>query len=57
MPSHTHTQTGVATIPLVHTPGSSQSMVPNTSLTGATGGGGAHNNMQPYLVVNYIVKT
>ena len=23
--------------------------------TGSTGGGGAHNNMQPYLVVNYII--
>ncbi|GEM_PF-2130868 len=22
-----------------------------------TGGGGAHNNMQPYLVLNYIIKT
>jgi len=31
-----------------------------TSTTGitinSTGGGGAHNNMQPYLVVNYIIK-
>ncbi len=23
---------------------------------GSTGGGGAHNNMQPYIVVNYIIK-
>ncbi|MBB5753215.1 phage tail protein [Prosthecomicrobium pneumaticum] len=23
--------------------------------TGSAGGGGAHNNMQPYLVVNYII--
>ena len=22
-----------------------------------TGGGGAHNNMQPYVVVNFIIKT
>lgn len=25
--------------------------------TSATGGGGAHNNLQPYLVLNYIIKT
>jgi microcystin-dependent protein len=25
--------------------------------TGATGGGGAHNNVQPTLVLNYIIKT
>lgn len=25
--------------------------------TGSTGGGDAHNNLQPYLVVNYIIKT
>lgn len=24
--------------------------------TGATGGGQAHNNLQPYLVINYIIK-
>lgn len=25
--------------------------------TGNTGGGGSHNNLQPYLVMNYIIKT
>ena len=25
-------------------------------LTGAAGGGGAHNNLQPYIVLNYIIK-
>lgn len=30
----------------------------NTTATNQnTGGGGAHNNLQPYLVVNYIIKT
>lgn len=27
------------------------------TVTGVTGGGGAHNNLQPYIVVNYIIKT
>ena len=25
--------------------------------TGATGGNGSHNNMQPYLTLNYLIKT
>lgn len=28
-----------------------------TAVNQATGGGGAHNNLQPYLVLNYIIKT
>lgn len=28
-----------------------------TGQTTATGGGGAHNNLQPYIVLNYIIKT
>lgn len=33
------------------------STVATIGLTSSTGGGGAHNNMQPSLVVNYIIKT
>lgn len=29
----------------------------HTFTSNATGGGGAHNNLQPYLVINYIIKT
>lgn len=29
----------------------------SNATTGSTGGGGAHNNLQPYLVVNHIIKT
>jgi len=28
-----------------------------TRNTGSAGGGGAHNNLQPYLALNYIIKT
>ena len=31
--------------------------VGNTEPTADTGGGGAHANVQPYLVMNYIIKT
>lgn len=29
---------------------------PQGITTGGTGGGGAHNNLQPYVVTNYIIK-
>lgn len=36
---------------------SSQIISYNTELASSTGGGDAHNNMQPYAVVNYIIAT
>lgn len=30
---------------------------PTTATNQSTGGGGAHNNLQPYIVLNYIIKT
>jgi microcystin-dependent protein len=44
-----NSSTGLTTI--TNFPASSQQAVRNT------GSGGAHNNMQPFAVVNYIIKT
>ena len=58
MPSHTHIQalggnlSTVANVPGGYVVGNA-----NTSTTQATGGGGSHNNLQPYIVLNYIIKT
>ena len=57
MPAHTHTygnQTytvanGGGTVGVAGDGGSQN--------TGSAGGGGAHNNLQPYITVNYIIKT
>jgi microcystin-dependent protein len=56
MPAHTHTYT--------RPDNGLSSLTGNTALrdrspgaaTGSTGGGAAHNNMQPYLSINYIIK-
>jgi len=70
MPSHTHTDTGHVhaegnTLPLLQlTPpvGTFVTAIPSTGVTGVgnaaltnTGGGGAHNNIQPYLALNYYI--
>jgi microcystin-dependent protein len=59
IPSHTHTVNGDTNAP--HTPYAgfghqAQSSSPVDS-TGSTGGDGAHNNLQPYVTMNYIIKT
>ena len=73
MPSHNHTDSGHShLITHNQTALGSAALTPSASGTGTqtteavstgfaniqnTGGGGSHNNMQPYLVLNYIVKT
>jgi len=55
MPAHTHTEiTVTATILDITTP-TAPAAVPSTGVTGAAGGGGAHNNIQPSLAVNYFI--
>lgn len=56
MPAHTHIytyHTGGAVMGLEQ--GTDHGVAPQN--TGSAGGGGAHNNLQPYLVLNYIIKT
>lgn len=57
IPAHTHTlalkllsTTNGAGGQIAETGGS------NAGPTGSTGGGGAHNNMPPYMALNYIIK-
>ena len=56
MPAHTHTNGFSTTGGSATMFGSCGSFNP-TSSTGSTGGGGAHQNTQPTLVTNKIIKT
>ncbi|NJK70930.1 MAG: tail fiber protein [Thermales bacterium] len=57
IPSHNHTT------PTSSTTGAGSVVVANgnttdgTANTSSTGGGNSHNNLQPFVVVNYIIKT
>jgi microcystin-dependent protein len=57
IPSHVHTIPLTATTLAVE-PGEVTVLTPVpilTQNTGATGGGGSHNNMQPYIALNYLI--
>lgn len=59
MPAHTHSLTNISSNP---SGGSSNYIgtidaTSETATTGSTGGGGAHNNVQPTIILNYIIKT
>jgi microcystin-dependent protein len=56
MPAHTHTEVGGGSV-AVNASGAANVAAHATVNTGSTGGGGAHNNMPPYLTVNYIIRT
>jgi len=59
IPSHTHTlatrNTYDGSVYSCKIPGHAFGSNSNVT-TNATGGGGAHNNMPPYLTLNYIIK-
>ena len=56
MPAHTHAA-GVVTGGVGGTPEANASGSGTSINTGSTGGDGAHNNLQPYITLNYIIKT
>jgi microcystin-dependent protein len=61
IPSHSHTVTGFNGNPAAGTNpfGIGLLAISNTGYnynTGNTGGGAAHNNLQPYIVLNYLIK-
>lgn len=56
-PSHTHTvAVNTAGTPGTATPGAGTSSSFSSITSGATGGGAAHNNLQPYNTINFIIK-
>lgn len=58
IPAHNHSEiTAVAEIINGGLEAPAGAALPGVANTGNTGGGGAHNNLQPYQVVNYLIKT
>lgn len=62
MPSHSHPAADGAKFTLIGPgsqglTGSPSVSIASNSNTGSTGGGTAHNNLQPYLAANFVIKT
>jgi len=56
IPAHTHTYNAHTGLGASGSGGNAQ-LGSQSSATGSTGGGGAHNNVQPTIILNYIIKT
>lgn len=57
MPSHTHTFNGGVLKALAGDTGPTDEYADTGGTTSSTGGGQAHNNVQPTIILNYIIKT
>jgi microcystin-dependent protein len=64
MPAHTHAPGSTISEFFGRTISGSQGLVTSpaaptagSTATASTGGGGAHNNLQPYLALQFIIKT
>lgn len=55
MPAHTHSVPASGSLPRGDS--SFEAATDNAGTSGSTGGGGAHNNVQPTIILNYIIKT
>lgn len=55
MPAHTHS--GGATVLFGGTAGATSYVGNGSATTGSAGSGNAHNNTQPTIILNYIIKT
>ena len=57
IPAHTHTYDGVQSQGVASGLDNAAENSPRpTDTTGSTGGGQAHNNMQPFIVLRYLIK-
>ena len=56
IPSHTHTTTTAAAFIDAQSGFGSASATSTSAITGATGGGQAHNNVQPTIIANKIMR-
>jgi len=57
MPAHAHTESAASLAGLTYPLGGTPYAFPSASITGSAGGGGAHNNIQPSLALNYYIVT
>jgi microcystin-dependent protein len=56
IPAHAHTEgTAIGAIINGGLEAPAASAVPSAGLTGYTGGGGSHNNMQPFMSLKYVI--